>query len=516
MGLEYAIELIPCYKDGLWHLVKRFGVDRMPGTREAYCEAYLNAGVSKTVACPRKRDGLPDESYARLLEEDANDEGPAFINVWPRFVHCSLMFVNPPSTMDDAAATQCIRKSIHLEKLVNVEHPRLTFSGKVRTGNSQGRKVWQIDSNPSDWVRNFRMKLQEVFARLGFCCRFPHEAVDRVHCTIRDSRYAEYSLIKVPSDQGTLEAVFDKLAVTPAAENDARHECKRQFCGKTHCLNFFVSRQVKKSGGDSSSVSLFDLASFKEFPELSVPKKPSVTPNHCWGHVIQPVLHLDPAADIIVPFHNSTQDNVRSLPREDVAMSSNEARDDTASVHTEGPLPQEQDVSFEEKVYCLHFSMQGMKPKDFQAVLSQSEELQKVREDMERVGCDWLLQPSEAKMFVHPTQCNSVKTTLRNPVNGIVLHPFHVIITESFEDHLRKALQAIPSYKSRPRSKPNKCRDITPLMKFEKLDYSSEWCVQRTFICEAPVLCKKSAVTQSTTEATTLNATNPRRIQCEP
>mmetsp|Transcript_47839 Transcript_47839/g.95120 ORF Transcript_47839/g.95120 Transcript_47839/m.95120 type:complete len:533 (-) Transcript_47839:292-1890(-) len=532
MGLEYAVELIPCYKDGLWHLVKRFGVDRTRETQEAYCEAYLNAGLYNTAACPRKRDAVPDESYVNLRAQVAIDEGPAFINVWSKFVHCSLMFINPPSTMDDAEATQYIKKFIHLEELVNVEHPRLTFIGKVQgrtAGTNLGRTVWQIDSKPSEWVRKFRMQLQEVFTRHGFSCRFPSEKADQVHCTIRDSRYGGQSNMKVPFDQGTLDVVFDKLGVTPAAENDARHDCKRKFCGKTHCLDFFQSRQDENLGSGSSSVSLLDIASSKQFPTLSLaPHAPKKSSNRCYGRVIQPVLHLDPAADIIVPIHNSTEDTVRSLLHEE-SMSSNEAGDDTASMRIVESLPQEHEACADEKVWLLHFSMQGMKSEEFQAVLSQSEGLQKVQQDMERAGYNWLLQPSEAKMFVFPTQCSLVETTLKNPVYGIVLHPFHVIVTESLEDHLHEALQKI-SYKSRPRSKPKKRRDVTRLLRLEEpnnLDmlehfregqkYASEFNVQRTFLCEVPVLRKRSAVTQSTTEATTaLKVINPRRIQCDP
>jgi hypothetical protein len=183
-----------------------------------------------------------------------------------------------------------------------------------------------------------------------------------------------------------------------------------------------------------------------------------------------------------------------SLPHDDVAVTTSGKAAATMQALQVLPLA-------DEKIYLHCYSSQGMEPETFQNKLLQSKELQKCCEAMERAGRNWLL-PSQAKMFVKAEQCEAVEVALK--LKRIVLKPFHVILSESFEQALKDSLQATPS-KNRPRTK-SKGKQV-----LVDKGWQSVFIVKSTFLCEAPALRPSHAVVQSTTEATT-ECLNCRRV----
>lgn len=133
--------------------------------------------------------------------------------------------------------------------------------------------------------------------------------------------------------------------------------------------------------------------------------------------------------------------------------------------------------------------------------------------------------PDGALIFVKPAQYRDTCQAL----NGRELHPFHVVITSSFEGDLQDALASLP-YKKRPREKkhhrqvldlpmsvPDNSSD-GPLDQDEKSDY--DLVCKRTFLCIAPRLKSACDVVQSSTEVVGDSSThyghlrglNPRRL----
>eukprot|EP00747_Dinoflagellata_sp_TGD_P162218 gnl/TRDRNA2_/TRDRNA2_179575_c0_seq1.p1 gnl/TRDRNA2_/TRDRNA2_179575_c0~~gnl/TRDRNA2_/TRDRNA2_179575_c0_seq1.p1 ORF type:complete len:495 (+),score=90.08 gnl/TRDRNA2_/TRDRNA2_179575_c0_seq1:51-1535(+) len=116
-----------------------------------------------------------------------------------------------------------------------------------------------------------------------------------------------------------------------------------------------------------------------------------------------------------------------------------------ADVPDEGAAP-----AVPEKVHLLRF---GTPPSGgdgferFRERLLQGPELQPCRESLESAG-HHVVSPEGALTFVKPEQYVDTRCALV----GFELHPFHIIISESFEYLLEEVLSTIP-YKRRPRIK---------------------------------------------------------------
>jgi len=108
--------------------------------------------------------------------------------------------------------------------------------------------VWFFTSEPSGisqkrCIVQLRERVKTLFEDNEWRVRFPKEPTDRVHMTIRDERYETRQAPgsvritpQLPSSSGTMRLVFDKLAVTSAAEHIARHRFKRQFLWRNYLL----------------------------------------------------------------------------------------------------------------------------------------------------------------------------------------------------------------------------------------------------------------------------------------
>jgi hypothetical protein len=250
VDIEFAVELLPAYKDGVARLVDHYGIDTFSErTVNNYCQPYLySQSTSPKMHIPRKVQKVPQESSEKLLQD-------GFINVAPHFLHSTLMYVNPPCSMDDydTASKYIVQEmSSFLENVADTNAPELTFTATTNEGEAAGRrKVYFIKSDTGglpqqSFIEQLRGVVSKMFLDHGFKVRFPAEHRHEVHMTIRDERYETHNkklkgqaTRRRPTQKGSLRLVFDKLAVTPAAEVDARHDFKRQYCGATLCLNIF-------------------------------------------------------------------------------------------------------------------------------------------------------------------------------------------------------------------------------------------------------------------------------------
>lgn len=230
--VELAVEWLPCHARGLQVLVHNYGVDTASEiTRGSYMQPHLLPG--------------------QLAQGAASSLPRGFVNVCHQYVHATLGYVNPPSDMDLPEAEAYIQNHIlaDLKGVADTSQPEIIFDCGVRSGKAGGgREVFRIASSDHlkqrQTIMAARENLLRIFNKHGFRARIPSDASDQIHITIRDERYETLAATsadrpKIPSKQGTLAIVFDKLAVTPAAECSARHCFRRQSCGATLCLSIF-------------------------------------------------------------------------------------------------------------------------------------------------------------------------------------------------------------------------------------------------------------------------------------
>jgi len=185
------------------------------------------------------------------------------------------------------------------------------------------------------------------------------------------------------------------------------------------------------------------------------------------------------------------------------------------SQHDETPIPSE-------KVYMLRFGCNDTE--GFRRMLLDGPHLHACRDAMQISGHPCVL-PSGALIFVMPDQYRDTCQAL----NGVELHPFHIVIAESFEDDLQDALDSLPC-KKRPREKARDRREL--VLQTSMLDGSSGRIVGQgdeiyfdlvckwTFLCFAPRPKSADQVAQSSTEVVGNSSThyghsrglNPRRL----
>lgn len=246
---EFSVEWLPSHTGGLQQLLDLFGIDTTSeATYAGYVQPHLLSGLTRQASLCRKHRGG--------FEQATGTSAPlpcGFMNVCPEFFHTTLLLVNPPADMSLPEAKACIKKdmSADLRQVADAEPPVITFHGTVQEGKARGaRKVFRVDSSESAGLRErqtieqTREKLWGIFEKHGFRARIPREDPDRIHMTIRDERFETTKVYprgdrpKVPSLHLPFTVMFDKLAVTPAGEEAARHSF-RTPCGATLRLNIF-------------------------------------------------------------------------------------------------------------------------------------------------------------------------------------------------------------------------------------------------------------------------------------
>eukprot|EP00405_Crypthecodinium_cohnii_P021724 CAMPEP_0206477836 /NCGR_PEP_ID=MMETSP0324_2-20121206/35671_1 /ASSEMBLY_ACC=CAM_ASM_000836 /TAXON_ID=2866 /ORGANISM="Crypthecodinium cohnii, Strain Seligo" /LENGTH=374 /DNA_ID=CAMNT_0053953979 /DNA_START=435 /DNA_END=1559 /DNA_ORIENTATION=+ len=205
-----------------------------------------------------------------------------------------------------------------------------------------------------------------------------------------------------------------------------------------------------------------------------------------------------------------------------------------------------------EKIHLLRFgSGDGAL---FRNQLLEGSEFRSVREAMEASGYN-CIHPSQAIVLVKPDQFSETSIALK----GHELHPFHVIITESFEYLLDEVLAGIPC-RRRPREKARSRRELlqapqlqvgredvvvlssqnlddpatgaatptaldmdvcspcspcSPVDAVEDREVDFIFCERRTFLCFAPRLRDMASVVQSTTEAVKPHREDPLALLFE-
>merc|ERR1719499_1850670 len=123
--------------------------------------------------------------------------------------------------------------SEELFRVANMEQPEITFSLSVKKGMGKGsRAMFRVSSSETGslsekrLVETIRGEVWNIFEKHGFKTRLPQGDRDELHMTIRDERFetkTTHNRPKIPSCRGNVMVVFDKLAITPAAECHARH-----------------------------------------------------------------------------------------------------------------------------------------------------------------------------------------------------------------------------------------------------------------------------------------------------
>jgi len=185
-------------------------------------------------------------------------------------------------------------------------------------------------------------------------------------------------------------------------------------------------------------------------------------------------------------------------------------------------------VEGEEKINLLRIgspSKTGGGLDTFRQTLLYGKHLQRCRRDLEENGFSFVL-PEQALMVVTPAQYADARHALKD----IELHPFHLIVAEQFDYLIEEILAEIPC-KQRPRVKDGTAGRqelcVLPTSPQNEDDAESDmaedgigsavgaetsessetrtqlpgFVVQRTFLCEAPVLKSNASVScHSTTE----------------
>jgi len=154
--------------------------------------------------------------------------------------------------------------SEELFRVANMEQPEITFSLSVKKGMGKGsRAMFRVSScetrslSEKRLVETIRGEVWNIFEKHGFCVRLPQEDGDELHMTIRDERFEtkisphqRFNRPKIPSCRGNVMVVFDKLAITPAAECHARHSFSWAFSGATLCVNVFSEASYVSAPGE--------------------------------------------------------------------------------------------------------------------------------------------------------------------------------------------------------------------------------------------------------------------------
>ena len=237
----------------------------------------------------------------------------------------------------------------------------------------------------------------------------------------------------------------------------------------------------------------FEEDEVKVQPEL-VPPKPLVCEDH---EVIQTIEHLEPAAE-------------REPELTALQVDQDWADQVAAQIQANRPdIQEEENVPAEEKVHLLQYNRHSER---FHEALNSGKPLESCRTALEAAGFQWL-QPSGAKVFVHPWQFESTMTAIAQ--QNLQLRPYHVIVSESLEYYVEASLSDLP------------CRDGARVKTRQVLeagysgdqpqtedeDLAMNLVETRTFLCAVPRLRSSNSVTQSTTEVH--GGLNPRRVQLQ-
>eukprot|EP00933_Yihiella_yeosuensis_P054760 TRINITY_DN53313_c0_g1_i1.p1 TRINITY_DN53313_c0_g1~~TRINITY_DN53313_c0_g1_i1.p1 ORF type:complete len:510 (-),score=81.57 TRINITY_DN53313_c0_g1_i1:250-1716(-) len=185
----------------------------------------------------------------------------------------------------------------------------------------------------------------------------------------------------------------------------------------------------------------------------------------------------------------------------------------------------QEDANETEQIFLYPYSRA---PAEFKEVLLEGKELGPTRELMRAKGCDFVLEPSGAKVFVWPEQYPAVLDALRSL--EMSLRTSHVIIAESLLPALEASIGAI-AHKKNVRPKKSSVMTLVSIGKTVSTSSSSDgYCeakaasgtdeteaeqwdilfkVEGTFLTFAKAPRNSGSVNQSTTEAH--GGSNPRR-----
>lgn len=229
--------------------------------------------------------------------------------------------------------------------------------------------------------------------------------------------------------------------------------------------------------------------------------------------VVQSIIHEEPAA--------LRDEELLGLQADEDFAANVEWNLHRAMGYKAGTSTQFEESVSSENVHILRFG--GGNTEHFREILLKGPQFSLCREALKNAGYTCHHQ-SGALVFIHYQQFHDVERAL----DGIELHPFHIIITETLEYLLDEILSEMPC-RQRPRKKVggrqaldlhvdpqdsaggSKSSDLVhgdvggEEPKSAMDDASSEYVlvVQRTFLCFAPRMKAADTVVQSTTEACT-------------
>ena len=299
----------------------------------------------------------------------------------------------------------------------------------------------------------------------------------------------------------------------------------RQLCQKLRFLRVLhqLARQnlhgkcsgaILSSLGAASYLPEAGLVSFT-FEEVKVPTPDLISSPMASieDEVIQHIEHWEPAAErepelATTQAHQEWADLV-------VAQIQADVRD--------GCIVQEhaQDAQAEERVYLLQYKRHSEK---FRQALTTGKALESCRHALDTAGFQWL-QPSGAKIFVHPWQFQPTMDMILK--ENLELRPYHVIVSESLEYYVEASLSDVPC-RDGARVKDRKVLESAgytggdgphagedepqPHPAADDDGVAMDLAPIRTFLCFLPRLRASKSVTQSTTEVHG-GGVNPRRFQ---
>jgi len=236
---------------------------------------------------------------------------------------------------------------------------------------------------------------------------------------------------------------------------------------------------------------------------------------HCWAgselQVVQEISYDEPAAqrdeDVL---RLQADEEWASLVERRIYFIHNSSETATTTCPDGNAAEEIRSDDIAESVHILRFGSGDGEL--FRQQLLNGPEFRPCRQAMESEGQS-CVHPSQAIMLVKPDQYREISFALK----GYELHPFHVVITESFEYLLEEVLAGIPC-RRRPRQKANTRQEVAPVpvppccepppLRAQRgageqpgTEEPFVLCERRTFLCMAPRLRDFASVVQSTTEA---------------
>lgn len=369
------------------------------------------------------------------------------IDTYPNFVHCSLLFVNPPAGMT-RRSIEVMLNSKFIE-LAERDIPGIVFDGKLHCAEEAGKKVWRIESRPSPAVAQLRSCLKNMLEKTGFRVRQPHEPLDQVHITLRGRWPNTGPNFPRPSNSEQLRLTFDKLAATPAA---AKGEHRKPCGSLIRPVNFGRPEHCRESHATAESdATTVDLGDAAEFPRLTAAKSRQRRPRSNdadWTPQAKRDgdskvrrsgnLMSDQPVDIAL-----LQDF--GVPVEDMLIAVQASLDDASAQSVDrnadlgkSLLCSKQQEKQQDYVWLIEYSRD---PKSFHEALASSPVLSGCFRTLEDKGPQQHDVLGPAKAFVRPEQFELVLTFIE--FHKPELKPRHVFVSPEFAAELAQCIERI-------------------------------------------------------------------------